>query len=64
MITVTFAWSWPVWAPPPFCWGVEPLTKFSEGGGLTGSHSLEGVAWKEGDDFFSGGWGLQFLHEK
>ena len=50
--------------PPPFCWGVEPLTKFSEGGGLTGSHSLEGVAWKEGDDFFSRGWGLQFLHKK
>ena len=36
--------------------GVEPPTKFSKrGGSLTGPQLLEGVAEKEGGDFFQGG---------
>ena len=37
--------------------GVEPLTRFSKGGGLTrtGSSFLEGVDGKEGDFFWKGG---------
>ena len=42
--------------------GVEPSTKFSKRKGLTGSQFLEGVAGKEGDEFFQGG--LQFLHKE
>ena len=39
---------------------VEPPTKFSKRGlGLTGPQLLEGVAGKEGGDFFQGE-GLQF----
>ena len=49
--------------PSPFCRGVEPPMKFSKMGGLTGPQLFEGVAGKEGDDFFQGG-GLQFLHKK
>ena len=44
---------------PPFSRGVEPPTKFSKrgGGALTGPQLLEGVAGKEGDDFFQGAGG-------
>ena len=35
--------------------GVEPPSKFSKREGLTGLQLLEGVAGKEGGDFFSGG---------
>ena len=36
--------------------GVQPPTKFKKGGGgLTGPQILEGVAGKEGGDFFQGG---------
>ena len=40
--------------PPPFCWGVEPPTKFSKRGGLTGPQLWEGVAGKEEVTFFRG----------
>ena len=41
---------------PPFLQGrVEPPTKFSKRVGLTGPQLLEGVAGKEGGDFFQGG---------
>ena len=33
---------------------VEPPTIFSESGGVTGIHFLEGVAGKEGGDLFQG----------
>ena len=51
------------WVPPPplSARGVETPTKFSKSGGLTGPQLLEGVAGKEGGDFFQGG--LQFSHE-
>ena len=41
---------------PPLSDGgrVEPPTKFSKRGGLTGPQLLEGVAGKEGGDFFRG----------
>ena len=41
---------------PLFCRGLEPPTKFSKRGGLTGSQLLEGVAGKERErgDFFQG----------
>ena len=41
---------------PPFCRGgeVEPPTKFSKRGSLTGPQILEGVAGKEGVTFFRG----------
>ena len=52
--------------PPPFLLGggeewVEPPTKSSKGGrgwGLAGPQLLEGVCWKEGNEFFQGegGW--------
>ena len=42
--------------------GVEAPTKFSRKGGLTRPQLLEGVAGKEGGDFFQGV--LQFLHKK
>ena len=35
--------------------GVEPPTKFSKTGGLTGPPLLVGVTGKEGSDFFQGG---------
>ena len=44
--------------PPPHSaeggwgWGVEPPTKFSERGDLTGSQLLEGDCWES--DFFRG----------
>ena len=44
--------------------GVEPPTQFSKRGGSTGPQFLEGVAGKEGGDFFQGGRGVQFLHKK
>ena len=51
----------------PFCKGgrgLEPPTKFSKRGVLTGPQLLEGVAGKEGGDFFQrGGW-VQFSHKK
>ena len=51
-----------VGTPPPFLQGwVEPPTKFSKRGGLAGTQLLEGVAGKEGGDFFQGG--LQFSHK-
>ena len=42
---------------PPFCRGVEPLTKFSKKGGalLAGSLFLEGDCWERGGDFFERG---------
>ena len=47
--------------PLPFCRGVEPPTKLSKRGqDLTGPQLLEGVAGKEGDDFFQGGQGWTF----
>ena len=46
--------------PPPLCRGVESPTKFSEREGLTGPPLLEGVAGKEGNDFFKGGAGCNF----
>ena len=49
--------------PPSFLQGVEPPTKFSKCGGLTGPQLLEGVAGKERDESFQGG-RLQFLHKK
>ena len=49
--------------PPPYSSGrgVEPPTKFSKRGGLTGPQLLEGVARKEGVTFFREG--LQFSHK-
>ena len=41
--------------PPPFCRGVVPPTKFSKRRGLTGPQLLEGVARKQGCDFFQEG---------
>ena len=49
-------------SPPPFSAGggeewVEPPTKSSKGGrgwGLAGPQLLEGVCWKEGNEFFQG----------
>ena len=35
--------------------GVEPSTKFSKRGSLTGPQLWEGVAGKEGGNFFQGG---------
>ena len=49
---------------------VEPPTKFSKRGDLTGPPFVEGVAGKEEGDFFSGavgvGWGggLKFFKKK
>ena len=45
---------------------VEPPTKFSERGVLTGRQLLEGVAGKEGSGFFQGEGGdwVQFSHKK
>ena len=40
---------------------VQPPTKFSKWGGLTGPQRLEGVAGKERGDLFQGG--LQFSHK-
>ena len=54
--------------PSPFLLGwdggvVEPPTKFSKrGGGLTRPQLLQGVAGKEGGDFFQGE--LQFSYKK
>ena len=46
---------------PPFLQGkVEPPTKFSKRVGLTGPQLLEGVAGKEGGDFFQGRGGCNF----
>ena len=54
--------------PPPlfFCWRgkVEPPTKFSKRGGLTGPQLLEGGCWKEGVKFFKGGGGALFTKKK
>ena len=47
---------------PTFCRGVESPTKFSKRGGLTDLNFYRGIAGKEGDDFFQGG--FQFLHKK
>ena len=52
-------------APPPLCAGrgrVEPLTKFSKRGGLTGPQLLERGCWERGGDFFQGE-GVKFLHK-
>ena len=38
--------------------GVEPPTKFSKTGGLTGFQFVEGDCWEKGGDLFQGG--LQF----
>ena len=40
---------------PSFCRGVEPPTKFSKRQGLTGPQLLDGIARKEGCDFFQEG---------
>ena len=52
-----------VGTPSPFLlgWGVEPPTKFSKRGSLTGPQLLEGGCWERGGDFFQGG--LQFSHK-
>ena len=34
--------------PPPFCWGVEPPTKFSKGGACQDLNFQRGFAGKEG----------------
>ena len=34
--------------------GVEPPTKFSKSGGLTGPQPLEMICWERGSDFFQG----------
>ena len=39
---------------PPFCWGVEPPTKFSKREGFTGPQLLEGGCWKRVGDFLQG----------
>ena len=42
--------------PPPLsAGGVEPPTKFSKRGGLTGPQLLEGGCWEKGGDLFQGG---------
>ena len=42
--------------PTPFCWGVEPPTKFSKRWGLDRiSNFREGIARKESGDFFQEG---------
>ena len=44
--------------PPPLSAGrgrVEPPTKFSKRGGLTGTQLLEGCYWERRGEFFSGG---------
>ena len=43
--------------PPAKKGGVEPPTRFSERGGLTGPQFLEGGCWERGGDFFQGGGG-------
>ena len=48
---------------PPFLQRVKPPTKFSKRRGLTGPQLLEGVAGKEGCDFFQEGV-LQLSHKK
>ena len=56
--------------PPLFCRGegVEPPIKFSKRWALASPQLLEGVAGKEGGDFFrgggGGGGGGQFSHKK
>ena len=51
-------------SPPLSAGGIEPSTKFrKKGGGLTGSQLLEGVAGKDGGDFFQGV-GVQLSHNK
>ena len=52
--------------PPPSlsAEGFEPPTKFSKREGLNGPKLLEGVAGKEGGDFFRREGGLQFSHKK
>ena len=49
---------------PPFCRKVEPPTKFSKSGDLTGPQLLEGVAGKEWGDFFQGEWGVAIFTSK
>ena len=52
-----------VCTPLPLLQGrLEPPTKFSKRGGLTGSQFSEGVAGKEGVTFSGGG--VQCLHKK
>ena len=49
---------------PPFYRGeVEPPTKFSKRGGLTGPQLLEEGCWERGGDFFQEGGQLQFSHK-
>ena len=56
--------------PPPLlsAGGVEPPTKFSKRGDVTGPQLLEVGCWERGGDFFhredGGGGGLQFSHKK
>ena len=45
------------WISPPLGWRVEPPTKFSKRGGLTGPQLLEGVCWEWGRWHFWGVWG-------
>ena len=48
--------------PPPVPFsggGVEPPTKFSNRGNLTGPQSLEGDWWERGDELFEGGCNFQ-----
>ena len=53
----------PVPALAPLSARVEPPTKFSKRGDLTGRQLLEGGCWKRGGGFFQrGGGGVQFLH--
>ena len=48
----------PSWAAPPplppFCWGVEPPTQFSERRGLGRASIFRGGCWETVGDFFQG----------
>ena len=44
---------------PHFCW-VEPPTKFSKRGSLTGPQFVEEGCWERGGNLFQGGGGCSF----
>ena len=52
--------SYSVHPPPYFCRRVEPPIKFSKRAALAGPQLLEGVAGKEGDNFFQGAGSCNF----
>ena len=45
---------------PPSAGGIEPLTKFSKRGGLTGPQLSEGGCWERGVNFSGGEGGCSF----